>query len=150
MCYPTNKYVLKYQKLDPKFIEKYKLKIPEDNWLYKTKEWKLNWIKTNTKYKVVDDYVIAYKSVKSDGHSVYNNRFKYEVGNTYTDFHCDCNNYEHNSFGLSAWDKKGALEYYNRGKLLKVKINIEDIGCIVQNYNKIRCWKLTVLKEVKK
>jgi len=55
-----------------------------------------------------------------------------------------------NSFGLSAWDKQGALEYYNSGKILKVKINIEDIGCIVSDHgNKIRCWKLIVLKEIK-
>jgi len=111
----------------------------------------LNWIKTNTTYEIIDDqYIIAYKSVKSNGYSVYNNQIKYEVGNTYEDFHCDCNNDNENSFGLSAWDKKGALEYYNHGKLLKVKINIENIGCIVpNNNNKIRCWKLTVLEEVK-
>jgi len=112
----------------------------------------LNWIKTNTTYEVVDDqYIIAYKSVKLNGHSIFNNRFKYKIGNTYEDFHCDCNENTENSVGLSAWDKKGALEYYDIGKLLKVKINIEDVGCIVPNYNnKIRCWKLTVLEEVEK
>jgi len=88
--------------------------------------------------------------VKLNGYSVYNNQFKYEVGNTYEDFHCDCNSNDNNSFGLSAWDKKEALKYYDVGKLLKVKIDIEDIGCIVPYHNnKIRCWKLTVLKELK-
>jgi len=40
------------------------------------------------------------------------------------------------------------LDYHSRGKLLKVKVNIEDIGAIVHNNNKIRCFKLEVLEEV--
>jgi len=144
--------VCNHQKLSPEFCKEFNLKIPEDNWLYKTKKWKLNWIKTNTDYEIIDDqYIIAYKSVCSNGISVFNRQFQYEVGNTYEDFHCDCNSDYNNSFGLSAWTKKEALKYYNAGKLLKVKINIEDIGCITKsNDNKIRCWKLTVLEEVEK
>jgi len=145
-------YIINYQKLSPEFCKEFNLKISKYNWLYKTKEWKLDWIKNNTNYEVVDDqYIIAYKSVKLNGGSIFNRQFKYEIGNIYEDSHCDCNIDESNSFGLSAWDKKGALEYYNKGKLLKVKINIEDIGCIVPNHNnKIRCWKLTILEEVEK
>jgi len=142
--------ISKYQKLSPEFIKEFNLKILKTNWLYKTKEWKLNWIKKHTDYEVVDDqYIIVYKSVELNGDSVYNHKFKYKVGKTYEDFHCDCNNNNENSFGLSAWSKEGALNYYSEGKLLEVKINIEDIGCIIpKNNNKIRCWKLTILKEI--
>jgi len=145
-------YIIYYQKLSSKFRKEFNLKILKHNWLYKTKEWKLNWIKKHTDYEVVDNqYIIAYKSVKKDGYSVFNRQFQYEIGNTYEDFHCDCNSNIDNSFGLSAWYKQNAKEYYDYGKLLKVKINIEDIGCIVPSHNnKIRCWKLTILEEVEK
>jgi len=141
--------ICKYQHLNSKFIDEFKLSINKNvNWLYVTKEWKLAWIKNNTAYEVIDDqYIIAYKAVRSNGISVFNNHFDYKVGYTYEDFHCDCNIDELNSFGLSAWDKKNAKDYYESGKILKVKINIEDIGCIVPHHNnKIRCWKLTVLE----
>ncbi|MFA5600687.1 MAG: hypothetical protein WDA06_08850, partial [Phenylobacterium sp.] len=72
----------------------------------------------------------------------------YEIGKTYKS-HCDCNLTNENSFGLSAWTKKEALEYYPKGKLLKVKIDIKDIGAIVHNGNKIRCFKFEVLEEIK-
>jgi len=144
------KCISNYQKLSPEFRKEFNLKISKYNWLYKTKKWKLNWIKNNTNYEVVDDqYIIAYKSVRSNGYSVFNNQFKYEVGNIYEDFHCDCNSIIDNSFGLSAWTKKEALKYYSNGLLLKIKINIEDIGCIVPSHeNKIRCWKLTILENL--
>jgi len=145
-------YIINYQKLSPEFRKEFNLEISKYNWLYKSTKWKLNWIKNNTDYEIVDDqYIIAYKSIKFNRYSVFNNQIKYKVGNTYEDFHCDCNENIENSFGLSAWTKKEALGYYNYGKLLKVKINIEDIGCIVPSHNnKIRCWKLTILEEVKK
>ena len=72
---------------------------------------------------------------------------KYEVGKTYYS-HCDCNLNNIDSFGLSAWTKEKALDYYNRGKLLKVKIPIEKIGSIVYNGNKIRTFELTVIEEI--
>jgi hypothetical protein len=62
-----------------------------------------------------DEYIIAYKAVREDYHSVYNWQYKYEVGQTYKS-HCDCDLFEENSFGLSTWTKEGALEYYNKGK----------------------------------
>ena len=142
-------YISKYQKFSKKFIEKHNLAIPETCWLYKTKEEKLEYIRDNTNYEVIDNqYIIAYKSTKIDGSSVFNFRYNYQVGKTY-ESHCDCNIDNKNSFGLSAWTKEKALEYYNIGKLFKVKIDIEDIGCFVQEDGKIRCWKLTILEEVK-
>jgi len=61
--------------------------------------------------------------------------------------HCDCNIDNNSSFGLSAWTIKEAKEYCNQ-KIIKVKININDLGCIVHSGNKLRCRKFTVLEEV--
>ena len=142
-------YISIYQKLSEEFIEKHNLIIPDTCWLYKTKKEKLQYIRKHTNYEVVDNqYITAYKSTKIDGSSVFNFQYTYKIGNTY-ESHCNCNIDNENSFGLSAWTKKKALEYYDRGKLFKVKIDINDIGCFVQdNNNKIRCWKLTILEEV--
>jgi hypothetical protein len=115
--------------------------------LYVSKEEKLKYIKENTSYEVFDDYIIAYKSCRSDRYSKFNFQYKYEVGCVY-ESNCDCNLDNKNSFGLSAWTREGALEYCNE-KLLKVKINIEDIGAIVRKESKIRCFKLEVLEEIK-
>ncbi|HNW65783.1 MAG TPA: hypothetical protein PKO10_01060 [Aliarcobacter cryaerophilus] len=143
------KYISRYQKLSKEFIQEHKLIISKDNWLYKTKEDKLSYLKENCKdiYEIVDDnYIIAYKSTKIDGYSTYNFQYQYKVDETY-ESHCDCNIDNENSFGLSAWTKEKALEYYNEGKLFKVHINIEDIGAIIHDNNKIRCSKLTVISE---
>jgi hypothetical protein len=116
--------------------------------LYKTKEEKLLYIKENTNYEVVnDEYIIAYKSCLSDGSSKFDKRYVYEEGKTY-ESHCNCDVDEENSFGLSAWTKEKAIEYCNE-KLFKVKINIEDIGAIVHDNRKIRCFRQTILEEVK-
>ena len=139
-------YISKYQKLSEEFIQKHNLTINKDNWLYKDYNFKLDYIKKNTSYEIVDDSIIAYKSVRSDNYSIYNFQYLYEVGKIY-ESHCDCTN-EENSFGLSAWTKEDALEYHNKGKLLKVKIKIEDIGRIVHNNGKIRCFRFEVLEEV--
>ena len=142
-------HINEYQKLSPEFIDEFKLKIPEKTWLYKTNEFKLNYIKKNNlPYELIDDeYIIAYKSTRDDGYSVYNFQYKYEVGETY-EAHCDCNTDEQNSFGLSAWTKEGALDYHSTGELYKVRINIEDIGCFVHDNYKIRCHKFTVLEKI--
>ena len=137
--------ISKYQKLSKNFIQKYNLTIDEDNWLYKDYNFKLDYIKNNTSYEIEDDSIIAYKSVRSDNYSIYNFQYLYEVGKIY-ESHCDCTK-EENSFGLSAWTKKDALEYNDTGKLLKVKIKIKDIGRIVHNNGKIRCFRFEVLEE---
>ena len=156
----NRKAIIKYQKLSEEYKIKHNLKSPLDtlgfddikdcdSWLYASTKTKIDYIKKNTKYKIIDNkYIIAYKSVRSDNYSVYNFQYKYEVGKTY-ESHCDCNLFTDNSFGLSAWNKKQALRYHSKGKLLKVKINIEDIGAIVHSGNKIRCFKFEVVKEVK-
>ena len=139
-----------YQKLSEQFIEKYKLNVSDKNWLYKTNAEKLIYIKINNlPYELVDDkYIIAYKTIRSDNYSVYNFQYQYFSGNLY-EAHCNCNTDNENSFGLSAWTKEEAITYHSTGKLLKVKIYIEDIGCFVHENNKIRCHKFEVIEEVK-
>ena len=81
---------------------------------------------------------------------LFNFQYKYEVGGIY-ESHCDCNADNPNSFGLSGWTKEHALAYNSDGKLLKIRINIDDIGTIVcDDNNKIRCFKFQVLEEVSK
>ena len=148
-------YISIYQNLSESsrkdFRKEFVFEISKDCWLYKTKKEKLKYIKENTDYKVVNnEYILAYKSTRIDGTSVYNNRFQYKVGKVYEDFHCNCNQDEENSFGLSVWTKEGALEYYDSGKLFLVKIWIDDVGVIVHENSKIRCWKLEVLEDVEK
>ena len=139
-----------YQTLSEEFIREFNITVLENNWLYTSKEDKLKYVKENTQYEVIEnEYILAYKTVKNNYCSVFKQDFFYEVGKTYVS-HCDCNLKNENSFGLSAWTKEKALEYHNKGKLLKVKIFIEDIGAIVHNNNKIRCKKLTVIEEIKK
>ena len=126
---------------------KYKVTIPESSWMYKDKEWKLKYIQENTKYEVIDDKVIAYKSCRSDGYSAFNFQYYYEVGGEY-ESHANYNQNEENSFGLSAWTMEQAKEYH-KGKLFKVEIDIEDIACIVHSGSKIRASKIKIVEEIK-
>ena len=98
------------------------------------------------KYEIDGDYVIAYKSCRSDWYSKRNFKYKYEVGKEYTS-HCDCNINDPFSFGLSAGTKEHAVNYCKE-KLLKVKNNIDDIGAVVISGHHIRCSKLYVMEEV--
>jgi len=140
-----------YQKLSEEFMEEVGLPEPnpETNWLYKSVEDKLKYIKENTNYEIVDNEttIIAYKSVKEDGHSVFNFQYKYELGGTY-ECHCDMNINNENSFGLSSWTIEKAKNYYSEGKIFKVKIPIKSIGAIVHNNKKIRSNKLEILELV--
>ena len=143
-------FLSQYQTLSEEFIKEFNLKISDDNWMYKSNEFKLDYIKNNTNYKVIDDqYILAYKSTLKNGQSVYKpNFYQYKVGKSY-ESHCDCNSNIDNSFGLSAWTKEGALGYHSSGDLYLVKINIEDIGCITKLGNKIRAKKITIVEKIK-
>lgn len=140
-----------WQNLSEPFIREFKdrVRLNPNSWLYASDSVKLEFIKTKTDYEIVDNdtAIIAYKSCRSDESSYFNYQYKYETGKSY-ESHCDCNLDNDNSFGLSAWTKEKAIEYCNE-KLFKVKIKISDIGAIVQDFNKIRCFKLEILEEVK-
>ena len=142
-------FISKYQTLSESFIREFDLEISDTNWLYKDSDYKLEKIKDCGLYEIDGDYIIAYKSVKTNGDSVYaSSLYNYQIGNTY-ESNADFDIGEENSFGLSAWTKEKAKDYYSEGKILKVKIYKEDIAALVQNENKIRCTKLTVIEEVK-
>jgi hypothetical protein len=132
-----------HQKLSEGFIREFKLKIAPDNWLYKDKGFKLKKIKETGLYEFLDaDHILAYKGIRSNRYSQYNFQYRYLKGGTY-ECHCDCTSSE-NSFGLSAWTEEKARGHY--GKLvIKVKINVADIGRIVHNGGKLRCFKFTVI-----
>ena len=138
--------ISKYQKLSESFIREFNLEIPDTCWLYGSAAEKEQYIREYTNYEIIDGEVIAYKSCKSDGYSRYNFQYKYEVGKEY-ESHADYNIDNENSFGLSAWTKRGALEYCPQ-KLFKVAIKLEDIACIVQSGNKIRASKLRIIEEI--
>jgi len=136
-------WILAYQKLSEDFIREFKLKIGSDNWLYKDKEFKLEKIKETGIYEFLDaDHILAYKGIRSDRYSKFNFQYRYLTGETY-ECHCDCTDDE-NSFGFSAWTEKKAREHCNE-LVIKVKINVADIGRIVHNGGKLRCFKFTVI-----
>jgi hypothetical protein len=139
--------ISRYQKLSEEFRKEFNIIVPEYSWIYKTDEEKLELVKNTGLYEIENNCVIAYKSVKSDFSSVYKRGIYYHVGSTVSS-HCNCNPDEENSFGLSAWTIEGALDYYNRGLLLKVRIPISKLGCLVHNNHKIRCFELEVLEVV--
>ena len=147
--------IYRYQKLSDEFIKEFHLDVDkENNWLYVTEEQKEKFIKKETPYEILEDkngkYIVAYKTTKKGGISVFKSGHKYEVGKIY-ESNCDCNLNINNSFGLSAWTKEKALEYYSKGELYKVKIYIRDIGAILKDNNmKIRCFKQQFLERVKK
>lgn len=74
-------------------------------------------------------------------------KYFYEIGYTYTS-KCDCNIDIENSFGLSAYTKEGALKYHNTGKLMKIKVHLDDLGCIVHKGHKLRCKKIEIIEQV--
>ena len=140
--------ISKFQKCSAKFRREFNLSTPKNSWLYVTTRTKLAYIKKHTNYEIINDtHIIAYKIVRDNYYSVYNFQYKYEPNKAYH-AHCDCSLGDENSFGLSAWTKQKALEYYPQGKLLQVKIPVAKIGAIVQNDCKIRCFEFTVLREV--
>ena len=137
-------YIVRNQKLSNNFIKEFGLNIDEDNWLYKSNEFKKQQIIDCGLYECYEDYFIAYKAIRNDRYSHYNFQYQYLPNETY-EAHCDCTDDE-NSFGLSVWTEKGAKSYNNTGLIVKVKIKYEDVGRLVHNSNKIRCSKIEILE----
>ena len=160
-------YASMYQKLSENFIRKYKNKLnlyviarhqvislelakelgvaetflQYNNCLKPALYWK-DTIEATGLYECHDDYFYAYKGIRSDRYSKKNFQYRYLPGETYECF-SDYSDAQ-NSFGLSAWTKKGAKEYCD-DLAIKVKIYYEDVTAVVHNGGKIRCKKLTVL-----
>src|SRR5574344_1881028 len=99
--------ISRYQKLSEDFLKEFNLKIDEDNWLYKSTEFKKEQVIKCGLYDCYDDYFIAYKAIRSDRYSHYNFQYQYLKNGIY-ECHCDCTDNE-NSFGLSVWTEKEAI-----------------------------------------
>ena len=139
--------ISEYQKLSDEFIKKHGLMFNKDDfWQYKDTEFKKQeLIKTNL-YECDDDYFIAYKAIRSDRYSLYNFQYQYLPNESYEST-CDCTN-DDNSFGLNVGTYDFAKDYldYNEGLIVKCKVNYEDIGRVVHDGKKVRCFKITVLE----
>ena len=135
-----------HQKLSNEFIEDFKNRLDlselKDSWHYKRTEEKKQAVVATGLYECHDTYFLAYKGIRSDRYSKFNFQYKYEKGGTYESW-CDCSDDE-NSFGLSVWDEPNAREYSSE-LVVRVKVNYEDVGRVVHNGGKIRCFKLEVL-----
>ena len=148
-------WISKCQSLSEDFIREFKDKLNIDKsklWQYWSVEDKKKYIIDDTPYNVEQDnsgyYVSAYKSTLKGGRSWYKLSMSYEVGNTYTS-HCNCNSDDLASHGLSAWTKENALDFHSSGDLYRVKIYLEDLGCIINDDNfKIRCFKQTFMEKI--
>ena len=138
--------ISKYQKLSNEFTEEFKDKLDlnkiKESWHYKTTEEKKQAVIDTGLYECHENYFIAYKGIRSDRYSKFNFQYKYEKGGIYESW-CDTSNDE-NSFGLSVWDEPNAREYCDE-LVVKVKVNYEDVGRVVHNGGKIRCFKIEVL-----
>ena len=136
-----------YQKLSDEFIKVHNLNIDKDNlWQYKDAKFKKQELIKTEKYECHDDYFIAYKAIRKDRYSLYNFQYQYLSGETYEST-CDCTASE-NSFGLNVGTYDFAKDYlgYNKGIIVKCKISYEDIGRIVHDGEKVRCFKITILE----
>ena len=135
-----------YQKLSENFIREFKDKLNFDeikkSWHYKTTEEKKQEVIDTGLYECHDTYFIAYKGIRGDRYSKFNFQYKYEKGGIYESW-CDCSDDE-SSFGLSVWDEPNARDYCDE-LVVRVKVNYEDVGRVVHNGGKIRCFKIEIL-----
>ena len=135
-----------FQRLSKEFIEEVKdniyMKGVADSWHYKSVEEKKKAVMDTGLYECHEDYFIAYKGIRADRYSRYNFQYKYMKGETYETW-CDCSD-EENSYGFSAWTEKGARDYCNE-LIVRVKVRYEDVGRVVHNGGKIRCFKIEIL-----
>ncbi len=138
--------IIRYQKLSEEFRNKHRIKVDKEKiWLYKTAEEKKQAVINTGMYECHDDYFIAYKAISIDRSSLRTKRYIYNKGETYYS-NCDTTEVE-DSFGLSAWTYKEAQDYGgDQTIVVKVKIYYKDLGRVVHQNNKIRCFKLTILE----
>lgn len=148
----TLKAIFKYQKisdeLKKRITEERNIPAPSfKNWLYASTEFKKKEIEKLEMYDCYDDYFIAYKAIRKNRHSIATLKYKYEKGKTYESW-CDCTPTE-NSFGLNVGVKFFAEMYGNMTddefKIIKCKVKYEDVGRIVHDGEKIRCFKFEVI-----
>ena len=148
------KNILPYQKVSDDYIKYVKEEAPEllyltdDNWIYKSAEEKKQAVVDTGEYECYDDYFIAYKAVRTDGYSFYNLQYKYEKGGIYESW-CDCSDKD-DSFGLNVGTNDYAQEYglfsnNENYKILRCKVKYEDVGRVIDECEKVRCFKIEIL-----
>ena len=139
-------WISRCQHLSKEFIEEFKDKIHmnfiDDSWHYKSVEEKKKAVERTGLYECHDDYFIAYKGIRKDRYSRFSFQYQYLKGHTYETW-CDCSANE-DSFGFSAWTKTGARDYCKE-LVVRVKVRYEDVGRVVHNGGKIRCFKMEIL-----
>ena len=135
-----------YQHLSKEFIEEVKdnlyMNFIADSWHYKSVEEKKKAVMDTGLYECHDDYFIAYKGIRKDRYSRFSFQYQYLKGHTYETW-CDCSSNE-SSYGFSAWTKEGAREYCKE-LIVRVKVRYEDVGRVVHDGGKIRCFKMEIL-----
>ena len=134
------------QCLSEEFIREFKDKIYmnliADSWHHKSTEEKKRAVMNTGLYECHEDYFIAYKGIRADRYSKFNFRYQYLKGHTYKTW-CDCSA-DDCSFGFSAWTEEEAREYCDE-LVVRVKVRYEDVGRVVHNGGKIRCFKMEIL-----
>ena len=126
------------------FKDKINLYFLCDNWIYKTTEEKKQAVIDTCLYECHEDYFIAYKAIRPDRYSLYNFQYKYEKGGIYESW-CDCS-HNKDSFGLSVGTKEYAKNYGgNHCIIVRCKVRYEDVGRIVHDGDKVRCFKIEIL-----
>ena len=136
-----------HQTLSDEFIEKHQLSVNKnDLWQYQSEEFKKQKLIETKKYECYDDYFIAYKAIRSDRYSLFNFQYQYLPGETYEST-CDCTVSE-DSFGLNVGTYSFAKNYLGEknGIIIKCKVYYKDIGRIVHDGDKVRCFKIIVLE----
>ena len=139
-------WISKCQHLSKEFIEEFKDKLDmdliADSWHYKSVEEKKKAVMDTGLYECHKDYFIAYKGIRADRRSKFNFQYQYMKGKTYETW-CDCS-IEECGFGFSSWTETGARDYCNE-LVVRVKIRYEDVGRVVHDGGKIRCFKMEIL-----
>lgn len=142
-------YIAKYQKLSPQFIEEKGIYICKDNWLYKSNDEKMDYIRKNTNFIINNDdkgdFIVAFKACREDYTNYRDNLTNYAKDKEYSTWRCDHNPSNEMSYGLHVADKKAVLDYFckHSGILMLVKVYVEDIGCFIKDNKVIRCQKFT-------
>ena len=137
--------ISEYQEMSEEFVGEMGLSVSSGSWLRLCDEEKLVEIEGSGRYVVEDGWVYGWKSVREDMRSVYDPRVEYQVGEVVEDWRCDADCLHENSFGLSLWDKDGALGYHSTGILLKVRAKLSWIKAMVHDSHKLRTIKLEIL-----
>ena len=141
-------YLSKYQRLSKDFISEFGDYLHKDlifdNWIYKPIEEKKQTIIETGKYECHEDYFIAYKAIKNDRYSKFNFQYQYLPGQEYESW-CDCSKDE-KSFGLSVGTMEFCKNYADRNDIIvKIQIRYEDVGRVVHDGEKIRCFKFKII-----